>query len=775
MKTIINIARNELRQLFYSPIAWGLLVVFFVVAGTEYSATVVRYLKLLAGGGTIGGELTRSFFLHPNGGIFMKIVGYVSLFIPLLAMGMISSEKSSGSNKLLLSSPITHSQVVLGKFVSMMAYCLVLLCSLLVPTVFSAVIIGRFDIWPVLLGFLGVYLLMLTYAAVTIFMSSLTRYQIVAAVGTIAMLFIMNYSRRVGQGIPFVRDITYWLGLSGRSYTFTTGLLTSEDLIYFLAMISLFLCLTVLVLRSSTVNESRGRRVMRFAGVVLATCLVGYVSTRPALMGYYDATRMKTRTLTENSQKVMEMLDGPLTITTYVNLLENNVDVGLPRSYNSDVGRFEHYRRFKPEIKMKYVYYYNHSPNFGYNRAEEYLPLEERAEKWAEAKRTKMRLWKSPEEIDAMIDLSGEGYRLVRIIERGDGSSSRLRMYDDRVKHPTDTEITAALKRLVVKPPKVGFLTGHGERSISSRGDAGYYYFGSYVNFRHALINQGFDVDTVSLSGGRAIPVDIDILVVADPRSEIPAEELAQIESYIASGGSMVAASKPRRREFMEPLLAHLGVGFIPGTLVQENPDRNANVIVGDITSEAAEVSRMYRNYALKEYRIAGADVSGLTYDGGGGFRMYPMVTTDSLATDSTRVWNEMETTGFEDTIPEFNPDAGERLLAEAPVIMGLERTVGERLQRIVVMGDADFISNSGFLTGREGVKTANYAAIMGTFSWITDNEFPVDTDRILGPDKDIRYLTYKDRKWVNPLFNWVIPGIIGLFGLLLLVRRKGK
>lgn len=771
MKTIINIARNELRQLFYSPIAWVLLGVFFIISGLSFTSVFGLLTSSIAFGREMDGGLTMGLL----GRLLSRLQTYIYLFVPLLTMGMISNEKSSGSIKLLLSSPIKHTQLVLGKFGSMMVYTLVLLTSVAAPIIFSSITVKALDIWPILVGLLGLYLLTLTYAAVGIFMSSLTRYPIVAAVGAIATLFMMNYSRRLWQDIPFVRDITYWLGMSGRSNTFVGGMIASEDLIYFITLIVLFLCLTTFTLRALTVKEPAWRRTLRYVGVTLAACLVGYASTRPILMSYYDATRMKTNTLTEKSQQVMEQLDGPLTITTYVNLLEADYRIGLPIAYNTDVARFERYRRFKPDMKMKYVYYYNFSNNNPMNQYELGRTLEERAERTARAHKTRMKLWKTPAEIDSMIDLSDEDYRFVRLIERGDGRISRLRLYNDLYKHPSDNEVIAALKRLTVKSPKVGILVGHGERDMESKSDEGYFFFAHNANYRYALMNQGFDVDTVSLVGGASVPADIDILVISDPISEIPDGEMAAIEAYIDSGGHMLIASKPRRRQFVEPILERLGVGFIPGTLVQESADRTPNIIVGNITTEADSMARMYRAYARRNYKIAAPGVSGLTWRSDNGFKVYPMVTTDSLATDTTRVWNEMETTDFENFRPEFNPAAGECLLSKVPIIIGLERTVAEREQRIVVMGDADIISNAEFMTRRADIRAANYAAIVGNFGWLTADEFPVDTDRPSGPDDEIKYITFRDRGWMNALFIWIIPAGIVVFGLILLVRRKGR
>lgn len=65
------------------------------------------------------------------------------------------------------------------------------------------------------------------YAAIGLFMSTLTSYQVVAAVGTLAVLAALNYIENVGQDIPFVRDITYWLSISGRADTFFKGMICS--------------------------------------------------------------------------------------------------------------------------------------------------------------------------------------------------------------------------------------------------------------------------------------------------------------------------------------------------------------------------------------------------------------------------------------------------------------------------------------------------------------------------------------------------------------------
>lgn len=111
------------------------------------------------------------------------------------------------------------------------------------------------------------------------------------------------------------------------------------------------------------------------------------------------------------------------------------------------------------------------------------------------------------------------------MIERESGEKTFLRIYDDMIVHPDEKEIAAAIKRIVMKLPKVGFVTGHGERDIHKGGDRDYLRFSYDKPARYALINQGFDVCEVRLE--QDIPEEISILVIADVKTAYSPEEYA--------------------------------------------------------------------------------------------------------------------------------------------------------------------------------------------------------------------------------------------------------
>ena len=105
-KMIYNIARTELQMLFYSPVAWLLLVVFTVQTALAFSGVMENWAVNKEMGYGLG-NLTYVTFAYPWGGIFPAIQGYLYFYIPLLTMGIVSRELSSGSIKLLYSSPVS--------------------------------------------------------------------------------------------------------------------------------------------------------------------------------------------------------------------------------------------------------------------------------------------------------------------------------------------------------------------------------------------------------------------------------------------------------------------------------------------------------------------------------------------------------------------------------------------------------------------------------------------------------------------------------------------
>lgn len=763
MKTIFRLAKTELRILFCSPVSWLILVIFAFQAGINFSDTFGGLLKRQALEYGLG-WLTENTYAGYSG-LFVSMLKSLYLYIPLVTMGLMSRELSSGSIKFLYSSPITTTQIILGKYLSMLIYTGMLMGILLIYVIFGVFSIENMDLASVLTGLLGLYLLTCAYAAIGLFMSSITSYQVVAAMGTLAILAVLNYIGDVGQDIAFVRDITYWLSISGRAYKFLEGVICSEDVLYFFIVITLFILLSIMRLQGARKRRGTIVTTARYFAVIGGALFIGYLTSLPISKFYYDATILKKNTLTPGSQEVVKNLDGDLTITTYVNILDENYGSALPSQLKSDFQRFEQYVRFKPNIKMKYVYYYAPSVEPSFNGRFMELQGKERAERICKIMHLDFDMFLSPDEINQIADLKPEGYRFVRILERENGQKAVLRLYHDMMKHPSETEITTALKRFLVPAPKVAFLTGHGERSVNSSGDRYYYTFARSIYFRQSLINQGFDATELSISE-QDIPEDVNILVIADMRSPLSTDEMQKLEHYIERGGNLFILGEPNRQTAMNPILAKFGVELMPGTLVQRNKDYLPSVITAKLTENAAAQCFRYKQLKGWGASLVMPDASPLRYTTDKGYNIKPIAVT--LAKDS---WNELETTDFLDGELSINTSIGEKEQSY-PVALSLTRPIGDKEQRIVITGDADCISNTELANSRNGILAANFNFISETFKWLSYGEFPIETSRPESIDNTI-FLTRNANLWIQIFALGIIPFLLAFAGFVVWNKRK--
>lgn len=764
LKMIWNIAKAELQMLFYSPVAWLLLIVFSVQASTIFAGKLESFATTQEMGYTLQG-MTSTIFAG-WGSVLVGIQGYLYFYIPLLTMGLVSRDLSNGSIKLLYSSPITNFQIIIGKYLSVMLYGLLMMAVLVVLLLCGLFVVKDFD-WPmVLTGILGLYLLLCAYAAIGIFMSSLTSYQIVAALGTLIVLMLLNMVGNWGQEYDFVRNVTYWLSIRGRCDTFISGMICSEDVLYFIIVVCLFLALTIIRLNAVRQKIRFAVTLGRNIGVILLACVLGYFSSMPKLKGYFDTTATKVNTLTPNSQEIIAKMKGGLTITTYVNVLEQAGAWYASGSFLlPDMQRFEQYTRFKPEIKMKYVYYYDTCNNPMLDQRFPRMTLKEKFQEMCKYGIDSNKV-KTPEEIRSMIDLSGEGNTFVRLVERESGEKTWLRVYNDMMRFPSEREISAAFKRLVMKLPVVGILTGHGEREYTSDKDRDYSAFTADKTFRYALINQGFDVEYVTLDN--PIREDINILVIAENRESLTSEEEAMLQRYIDRGGNLFILGEPRRREVMAPLFAKFGFEQVEGQLVKQDTNLHPDVILSYPTVEADSIAYEFGYMRLGSQVLVASGVSGLRQVADKGYKV-----TEVFKSDTIGSWNEVETTDFVDDTIRLNPAAGE-VERSYSTIVALSREINGKEQRILLSGDADYISNGGLSSNHRGVEASNFSLVTGGFFWLSNDEVPIDVRRPALPDNYLRLgITGSSVMWW--ILCVVLPVAMAGMGIFSWLHRKGR
>lgn len=805
MNTIFRVAKTELRYLFYSPIAWFIMIVFVIQCAITYIGQIEYIAKLQEMGGDLSwmNSLTTNVFLGPRG-LFTNVIQNLYLYIPLLTMGLISRETSSGTIKLLYSSPVRVYEIVFGKFMAMMIYSLLLVSIIGIFIVSGAFQIQNAETGMLLTAALGFFLLLCAYSAIGLFMSCLTTYQVVAAVCTFLMIGILYYVGGLWQGIDFVRELTYFLSISGRTEKMLTGLLTTKDIIYFMVIVYIFLGLSIYKLKSGMESKPALVKAARYVGVIVSALVFGYVSSIPSLIGYYDATSNKARTLTVSAQKIIKKMgDEPLEITAYSNLLSKYWSYGSFTSHNYNLARWEPYMRFKNNIILKTVRYYDTPYDDPYAlKPYPRKSLKEVAEIYAKFTETKLSRVKTPEEIRQIIDLRPEMNRYVMQLKYK-GKSTFLRIFNDQETWPSETEVSAALLRLMpTKIPKIAFLTGNLERDINKIGEREYKQLNNERTFRYSLMNQGFDVDTVSLES-QEIPSDITTLVIADPKIEFDQQAMAKLQHYIDQGGNLLIAGEPGKQAILNPLLNQLGIQMMEGTVIQQSKDFAPNLVTPYLTEFAGTFSRAVAKNRKDSVIVSMPGVAGLSYNTQGTYTVRPL-----LFTDGKRTWNrkrklDLETMTSADTssiaaetkdTPEGTPATGSDLAEKRkkvlalgrvtfsategdlrgpiPTVLSLSRKINGKEQRIIVAGDADFLSNAELQ--RNNMRTSNFVFNTSLFSWLNYGEFPIDSTR---PElKDRRVTVSIDQvSMLRILYIYVFPCLLFLSGLVLLLRRKRK
>ena len=830
MKTVVRIAKTELRTLFYSPIAWFLMIVFLVQCGITYFGQLNNQAQTQEIGG-IGLQymthLTERVFTSQMG-LFPSVMQKLYLFIPLLTMGLISRETSSGTVKLLYSSPIKVREIVFGKYLAMMIYSLLLVAIVGIFMVDATFHIKNADGGLLLSGAIGFYLLLCAYSAIGLFMSCLTTYQVVAAVCTFVMIGILSYIGTLWQDIDFIRDLTYFLSLNGRAEKILVGLITTKDVLYFVIIVYIFLGLSIYKLRAGMESKPPLVKAGRYVALVASALLIGYISSFPSLTGYLDLTTNKSRTLAPNAQKIIrDFGEAPLEVTVYNNLLCKFNFLGLPASRNQNLSRWEPYIRFKNDIRLNFVQYYDSALDASYmSKLYRGKTTKQIAEQMTKSMGLKMSMLKTPEEIRKNVDLRPELNRFVMQLKYKNRTTF-LRVFDDQMMWPSETEVSAAFKRLQqAKLPKIAFLTGNLERSIDKIGDKDYKILTNQSTFRYSLVNQGFDVDTITLDS-RDIPADIVAIVVADPRVALSPATMARLTQWIDKGGNLLIAGEPGRQSLLNPLLQQLGVQLAEGQVVQQSQQFSPDLITTDVTNIAGGFTKSLAYSKADSQKVSLPGAAGVSYNTNGPFAAQPLLLSDSKLSWSRKQKLDLDMVtdadasdkGTPTVMPHNTPmrgavtrPAGSAMVAplamagvngmavmpgstpreQKPAAMGtvnfsvengdvrgpvtmavsLSRKINGKEQRIVVTGDADFMSNAEL--NRSNMNTANFVFNTALFSWLNYGDFPIDTSR---PDaKDKRVTVSTDAvDGLKMLYIWILPGILVAFAAILLIRRKRK
>jgi ABC-2 type transport system permease protein len=239
MRTIWAICKRELLAFFVSPIAYfvitgfTLLVGFFFFNHLSYFAQLVEMSAMISLRGRDLPNLNQTVIE----GVYQTMVVILVFLIPLLTMRTIAEEKKKGTFELLITSPVSVSQIVLGKFLSI---AIVLIIMLSVNLIFPALLItyGDPEILPIVSGFLGLVLCSLGFASIGMAVSSFTENQVVAGVISMVTLLLLYVIQAPAESLGgTAAEVVRYLSPVDQLQDLLRGIITLKSITYFVSLI----------------------------------------------------------------------------------------------------------------------------------------------------------------------------------------------------------------------------------------------------------------------------------------------------------------------------------------------------------------------------------------------------------------------------------------------------------------------------------------------------------------------------------------------------------
>jgi len=243
MSNILAIAQKELKSYFASPIAYIVIGVFALLYGFFYFIMLQYFMRVslqaMAGGGQAVN--INEMMLRP---MLQNVTVIVLFVLPMVTMRTYSEEKRSGTIELLLTSPLTDFQIIMGKFLGALALYGAMLAITLIH-IAILFIYGNPEWKPLVTAYLGLLLLGSCFIAMGLFVASLTKNQVVAGVVTFGLaLFLWVISWLSSFSTGTIGTLATYLSLIDHFDDFSKGVIDTTHLAYYLSFITFGLFLT---------------------------------------------------------------------------------------------------------------------------------------------------------------------------------------------------------------------------------------------------------------------------------------------------------------------------------------------------------------------------------------------------------------------------------------------------------------------------------------------------------------------------------------------------
>lgn len=459
-----------------------------------------------------------------------------------------------------------------------------------------------------------------------------------------------------------------------------------------------------------TRKTKRQLRIQSWIFIILflaVAAMLGWLSTR--YNKELDWTATGRHTLSEASSRVLEKLEAPVTITSYASGGEASPSRLRVREL------FKRYEKVSDRLQLAFV-----DPMTNPDQTRE-------------------------------LGIRVDGEMVVEY----QGRSEHLTSF-------TEAELTNALQRLMRKGEReIIFITGHGERNPA--GGANH----DLSLFFDALRNKGFKSRQLNLTESITIPANTAVLVIASPHVDYLAGEIEAIKNYLDAGGNLLWMQEPLSKAQLKPLAEHLHVVFEAGVVVDLDIQllgvNDPTIMMGQLQPHA-----ITENFTVLTLFPR---VAGISHTQNDIWQVTPFLQSIE------RSWLEKgELRGsirFDEGVDIPGPvTAGLAMTREIKTgaSAAADSTANEksRTQRIVVMGDGDFVSNA--YLGNQG----NQQLGENIINWLAHDDSFIDIPASTAPDAQL-VVNETSMILLGALYLLVIPLTLVGSGVFIWLRRRKR
>ncbi len=431
------------------------------------------------------------------------IAPIVIIVTPILCMRVFSEERKNRTDQLIFTAPVSPLQIIIGKF-------LAVACTFTIAVVFMAFspivleVYGASALGQNYVALLGFYLFGLACIAIALFVSTLTRSQIISVILSFVILFV-GYMMDGILGLIFTEEnfltkILDFLCISKPYQNFLNGIFDIKALIYYVLIIVLFIFFIYCVIQKRRWTMSKQvltRSLSRGASIVLAIAIAVFanlgISYIPDKYMEFDATATGIYTVSKQGKEFLKSYDREATI--YVLASESECDENLKKTLDE----FDSYDK----ISVEYVDLAE-NPMFASSYTSENLSA------------------------NSLIIVSGDNYKTVSYDNIYEQSMNQQSYSYEVTSYDGEGQIISALERVVNNNDAVIYtLTGHGEQELGS-------------NATTSLTKGNYKLQSLNLLENDTIPDDCRLLVVNAPSKDLSKDDAAKISEYTSRGGNVI-------------------------------------------------------------------------------------------------------------------------------------------------------------------------------------------------------------------------------------------